>query len=202
MKEHGATQFEETKTRIVAKKPDGDILGAWSIDDDHGITGLGTNIQAEAVKDYPGKNWADKNANRKYIASLPAAPGTFAAQKKAGVFKDAMKKIKSDPRNQPGYKDPELSETLSKSASASDYVDDFVHSKNKMFKGDSKAQRVKRALGAYYSKKNEAVEFLADGKKDMKRKYLGKMRGRTATGKTAHAVDCDPSIDIKKKPGM
>lgn len=47
MREHGATEFEETKTRIIAKKPNGDILGAWSIDDDHGITGLGTNIQAE-----------------------------------------------------------------------------------------------------------------------------------------------------------
>ena len=146
MREHGATQFEESATRIIAKKPDGDILGAWSIDDDHGITGLGTNVQA-------------------------------------------------------------VKESLSKSATASDYIDDFVHSKNKKFKGDSKKQRIKRALGAYYSKKNESVqneerEFLADGKKEMKRKYLGKMRGKTATGKSAHAIDCDPKIDIKKKPGM
>ncbi len=46
MREHGATEFEETKTRIIAKKPNGDILGAWSVSDEHGITGLGTNVQA------------------------------------------------------------------------------------------------------------------------------------------------------------
>ena len=38
---------------------------------------------------------------------------------------------------------------------AGDYIHDFVHSKNKKFSGDSKKQRIKRALGAYYAK-NEA----------------------------------------------
>jgi hypothetical protein len=45
-----------------------------------------------------------------------------------------------------------IKESLPSTASSSDYVDDFVHSKNKMFKGDSKKQRIRRALGAYYSK--------------------------------------------------
>jgi len=45
-----------------------------------------------------------------------------------------------------------IKESLSVNATSSDYVDDFVHSKNKMFKGDSKKERIKRALGAYYSK--------------------------------------------------
>ncbi len=42
----------------------------------------------------------------------------------------------------------------------------------------------------------EEVEFLADGKKvsDMKRKYLGKVRGRTATGKPAHPIEIDPVL--------
>lgn len=50
MREHGAKSFERTETRIIAKKADGDILGAWSVGDRHGITGLGTNIQAEEVQ--------------------------------------------------------------------------------------------------------------------------------------------------------
>lgn len=41
--------------------------------------------------------------------------------------------------------------------SSSDVIDDFVHSKNKTFAGDSKKQRIRRALGAYYKKQNESV---------------------------------------------
>jgi hypothetical protein len=52
-------------------------------------------------------------------------------------------------------KEETVNEVLSKNASSSEFVDDFVHSKNKMFKGDSKAQRIKRALGAYYGQHNE-----------------------------------------------
>jgi hypothetical protein len=64
-----------------------------------------------------------------------------------------------------------IKETLSSKASASDYIDDFVHSDDPRFKDDSKAKRIRRALGAYYGKKHsvkeEAVEPLLgeDGKK-------------------------------------
>ena len=33
---------------------------------------------------------------------------------------------------------------------ASDYIDDFVHSTNPKFKGKSKEERIQMALGAYY----------------------------------------------------
>ena len=46
----------------------------------------------------------------------------------------------------------QLQETIPPNADASTYIHDFVHSKNKVFKGDSKKERIKRALGAYYSK--------------------------------------------------
>lgn len=49
----------------------------------------------------------------------------------------------------------DIQETLPASASASDYIHDFVHSKNKVFKGDTKKKRIKRALGAFYHKKKE-----------------------------------------------
>ena len=47
----------------------------------------------------------------------------------------------------------ELDEVITPDTPASDVIHDFVHSKNKMFKGDSKKERIKRALGAYYGMK-------------------------------------------------
>lgn len=49
---------------------------------------------------------------------------------------------------------------LGNSATSGDFVKDFVHSKNKKFKGKSKAERIRMALGAYYGKKNEDVQFV------------------------------------------
>jgi hypothetical protein len=53
--------------------------------------------------------------------------------------------------------DEEIEEALSKSTPASEWIKDFVHSKNPMFKGKSKDERIKMALGAYYAKKNESI---------------------------------------------
>jgi hypothetical protein len=41
---------------------------------------------------------------------------------------------------------------------AGDVIHDFTHSRNKIFKGDDRKQRIKRALGAYYSTQHESVE--------------------------------------------
>ena len=49
----------------------------------------------------------------------------------------------------------ELNETLPPHASAPTIIHDFVHSKNKVFKGDLKKERIRRALGAYYHRKRE-----------------------------------------------
>lgn len=54
--------------------------------------------------------------------------------------------------------DEEIEEALSKSTPASEWIKDFVHSKNPMFKGKSKDERIKMALGAYYAKKNESLD--------------------------------------------
>ena len=52
-----------------------------------------------------------------------------------------------------------LHEVLSKDAKAGDYISDFVHSTNPKFDGKSKKERIKMALGAYYStnKKKDGV---------------------------------------------
>jgi hypothetical protein len=51
------------------------------------------------------------------------------------------------------YKEEEqLDEKLPASASAGDYIHDFVHSDNPKFAGKSKEERKKMALGAFYAK--------------------------------------------------
>jgi len=61
----------------------------------------------------------------------------------------------------------ELDEVLTKSTTAGETIHDFVHSKNKMFAGDSKKQRIRRALGAFYKKQNEEVDKdMTEDKKD------------------------------------
>lgn len=48
--------------------------------------------------------------------------------------------------------DQQINEVLSKDASASDWIHDFVHSENPKFEGKSKAKRKEMALAAYYAK--------------------------------------------------
>ena len=45
----------------------------------------------------------------------------------------------------------QLDEILTKKTPVSKVISDFVHSDNPKFAGDTKKQRIKRALGAYYS---------------------------------------------------
>jgi len=47
----------------------------------------------------------------------------------------------------------ELDEKIDVGANAGSTISDFVHSNSETFKGDSKEQRIKRALGAYYAAK-------------------------------------------------
>ncbi len=52
-------------------------------------------------------------------------------------------------------KEEVVTEKLAPNASASDYIEDFVKSDDPMFAGDSKKQRIKRALGAFYSSRRK-----------------------------------------------
>ena len=56
----------------------------------------------------------------------------------------------------------EISEKIDVGADAGATISDFVHSKSKTFKGDSKKERIKRALGAYYGAKKEEVELVSE----------------------------------------
>jgi hypothetical protein len=66
----------------------------------------------------------------------------------------------------------ELNEVLSKDASAGDWIHDFVHSDNPKFKGKTKAERKKMALGAYYAKQNEEKETHDDKGEEAEDKAL------------------------------
>jgi len=66
-----------------------------------------------------------------------------------------------------------LSEKLTKGMSAGDVIHDFIHSDDPKFKGKTKKERQKMALGAYYSMhpelKREEIEKIVEGK--MKAKH-------------------------------
>lgn len=76
----------------------------------------------------------------------------------------------------------ELQEKITKSTPAAEVIRDFIKSKDPRFKGASKKERIKRALGAYYAKqRNEALDPVGkedddidnDGRKNTKSdKYL------------------------------
>jgi hypothetical protein len=70
---------------------------------------------------------------------------------------ETRKKQKAD-RNE----EFELDEKIDVGADAGATISDFVHSKSKTFKGDSKKQRIKRALGAYYAAQKEETENIYD----------------------------------------
>lgn len=58
----------------------------------------------------------------------------------------------------------ELGEKIDVGADAGKTIRDFVHSKAKTFKGDTKKQRINRALGAYYGAQKEEVEHIEEDK--------------------------------------
>lgn len=67
---------------------------------------------------------------------------------------------------------------LPANATASDYIRDFIKSKASTFSGDTKKQRIRRALGAYYGKEREKEEDLQTLKQgDIQEGFLGALFG-------------------------
>lgn len=72
-----------------------------------------------------------------------------------------------------------VNEVLTSKTPVSSVIRDFVHSKNKKFKGDSKKKRIKRALGAYYSM-HEAKAW-KDLSQEAKKHPFGKSKNNPLT---------------------
>jgi hypothetical protein len=97
-----------------------------------------------------------------YKPSKPAEPVdtrkvVTAADKKGNT--EAWKRYQAGNK---GYKAAShLDEKIDVGADVGATISDFVHSKSKTLKGDTKKQRIKRALGAYYGAKKEDFENFA-----------------------------------------
>jgi len=86
----------------------------------------------------------------------------------------------------------ELGEKIDVGADAGATISDFVHSKSKTFKGDSKKERIKRALGAYYAAKRaqkEEYELDESSVGDRARNTVADQRLDDAQKSTQKSVD-------------
>ena len=81
--------------------------------------------------------------------------------------------------SKPTSEETELDETLGKDAEASDWIHDFVHSKDPKFASKSKEERKKQALAAYYSKKNESIETVVEDETTTDT-LAGRVKGNTS----------------------
>jgi len=81
---------------------------------------------------------------------------------KVTKYQDSHVSNQNDRRARIENEEFELDEKIDVGADAGATISDFVHSKSKTFKGDSKKQRIKRALGAYYAAQKEETENIYD----------------------------------------
>jgi hypothetical protein len=88
----------------------------------------------------------------------------FANRADAEITRRRKERAKKGGPQLPGFvpsvkkEEVELDEKIDVGADAGATISDFVHSKSATFKGDSKKQRIKRALGAYYAAQKEETE--------------------------------------------
>ena len=98
--------------------------------------------------------------------------------------------------------DEEIQEALKKSQPASEWITDFVNSKDAKFKGKSKGERINMALGAYYAAQNESV---SESAQDLKIGSELRVNGKWCVvdeidGQTAFCSDEDGAeieVDLK-----
>ena len=99
--------------------------------------------------------------------------------------------------------DEMISEVLSKSAEAGEWIKDFVNSENPKFAGKSKEKRKQMALAAYYAKQNESLdeaELGAEGDFKKASKKFVKAPTQDKQGKPEGSLEVKEDLDesIKK----
>lgn len=103
---------------------------------------------AKKPAEKPADPWKGSATTPTKPKAKPAAKPK--AKKKTGKLDSLLSSIRSE--------EVELGEKINVGADAGATISDFVHSKSKTFKGDSKKQRINRALGAYYAAKKAKVD--------------------------------------------
>jgi hypothetical protein len=117
-------------------------------------TGTDPEIQAMAAKaaaSGPKKRKPLGSVRKNSATFTPSSPEQAKADKKSW-----------DTYWEGSWKHKKMNEKIDVGADAGATISDFVHSKSKTFKGDSKKQRIKRALGAYYADQKEETENIYD----------------------------------------
>ena len=110
-------------------------------------------IQAEK----PSQEEIDKLAKEAAASGKKKRKPVGSVRKNSVTFKPSSpEQAKADMKSWNDYWSG--SETIDVGADAGSTISDFVHSKSKTFKGDSKKQRIKRALGAYYGASKESEQ--------------------------------------------
>ena len=117
-------------------------LGSYIKKASHDVAGKGA-----ITRHFADKSRAETAAQRPDLARL--------TMKKADKMQDAGMKRRANMAkavDRLTKEETQLDEKLPASASAGDYIHDFVHSDNPKFAGKSKEERKKMALGAFYAK--------------------------------------------------
>ena len=116
-----------------------------------------------------------KEGNKDYDGDGKVESG---AKEHAGAVHNAIQRKKGGKPNgkdTTSIKEESLDEKIDVGANAGKTIKDFVHSKSKTFEGDSKKQRINRALGAYYGAQKEEFE-LEEGKEELKQRNKNEMQ--------------------------
>jgi hypothetical protein len=103
-------------------------------------------------------NWGEKKEKGKKENNWTKTKFIRDKSGKVTKYQDWHVSNQNDRRARIETEEFELGEKIDVGADVSKTISDFVHSKNKIFKGDSKKQRIKRALGAYYAAQREETE--------------------------------------------
>ena len=109
------------------------------------------NMAAKAAASGPKKRKPLGSVRKNSATFTPSSPEQAKADKKSW-----------DTYWEGSWKHKRQNESIDVGADVGSTISDFVHSKSKTFKGDSKKQRIKRALGAYYAAQKEETENIYD----------------------------------------
>lgn len=86
-------------------------------------------------------------------------------------------------------------EKLGPSATASDYIHDFVHSDDPKFSGDTKKKRIKRALAAYYEKQRQE-SFDYEDREELKEYIINSLLHETESLTARRKSDDEKSLSM------
>jgi hypothetical protein len=116
-------------------------------------------VEVSEAKVESGKSQEEKEIIRNKRAGIDKDPMAFPGRKMQNIYR---MELHMDARGEKKERGKKVNEKIDVGADAGATISDFVHSKSKTFKGDSKKQRIKRALGAYYGAQKEETENIYD----------------------------------------